>query len=143
MKIYLGLLASSLPSQTRIFGEVDGHLVDLNLAYTAYLTQAEGNPSIAYELAAFFLPETISAFLERGAQARKALDEAVAFTRRRGLRDIRGPAGERIIYDPKEVRILPPLQNPQKSFVIGFSDRARIEAMPKAEIPTGYYKLPQ
>jgi 2-keto-4-pentenoate hydratase/2-oxohepta-3-ene-1,7-dioic acid hydratase in catechol pathway len=27
--------------------------------------------------------------------------------------------------------------------VIGFSDRARAEAMPRAEIPTGYYKLPQ
>jgi 2-keto-4-pentenoate hydratase/2-oxohepta-3-ene-1,7-dioic acid hydratase in catechol pathway len=37
---------------------------------------------------------------------------------------------------------LPPFQNPEKSFVIGFSDQARIE-MPKAEIPTGFYKLPQ
>jgi 2-keto-4-pentenoate hydratase/2-oxohepta-3-ene-1,7-dioic acid hydratase in catechol pathway len=35
------------------------------------------------------------------------------------------------------------LQNPQRSFVIGFSDRARTEAMPQAEIPTGFYKLPQ
>jgi 5-carboxymethyl-2-hydroxymuconate isomerase len=143
MKIYLGLLESSPPNQTRIFGDFDGHLVDLNLAYAAYLTQAEGNRSNAYELAGFFFPETIAAFLERGARARKALDEAVAFTRRLGLRDLRGPAGEKMIYDPKELRILPPLQNPEKSFVIGFSDQARIEAMPKAEIPTGYYKLPQ
>ena len=42
-----------------------------------------------------------------------------------------------------DVRLLPPLQNPEKSFVIGFSDRARTEALPPAEIPTGYYKLPQ
>ena len=27
--------------------------------------------------------------------------------------------------------------------MIGFSDKARTEALPKAEIPTGYYKLPQ
>ncbi len=38
---------------------------------------------------------------------------------------------------------MPPLLNPEKSFVIGFSDKARTEALPQAEIPTGYYKLPQ
>jgi 2-keto-4-pentenoate hydratase/2-oxohepta-3-ene-1,7-dioic acid hydratase in catechol pathway len=38
---------------------------------------------------------------------------------------------------------LPPFQRPEKSIVIGFSDQARVEAMPKAEIPTGFYKLPQ
>lgn len=36
-----------------------------------------------------------------------------------------------------------PLQKPEKSFVIGFSDQARIEAIPKGEIPTAFYKLPQ
>jgi 2-keto-4-pentenoate hydratase/2-oxohepta-3-ene-1,7-dioic acid hydratase in catechol pathway len=35
------------------------------------------------------------------------------------------------------------LKNPEKSVIIGFSDRARIEAIAKAEIPTGFYKLPQ
>jgi len=39
--------------------------------------------------------------------------------------------------------LLPPLQAPERSFVIGFSDRARTEAMPQPEIPTGFYKLPQ
>ncbi len=57
--------------------------------------------------------------------------------------DLRGPGGEKISYRANEVQILPPLLNPEKSFVIGFSDKARTEAMPKAEIPTGYYKLPQ
>jgi 2-keto-4-pentenoate hydratase/2-oxohepta-3-ene-1,7-dioic acid hydratase in catechol pathway len=36
-----------------------------------------------------------------------------------------------------------PLPLPEKSIVIGFSDQARIEAIPRAEIPTGFYKLPQ
>jgi 5-carboxymethyl-2-hydroxymuconate isomerase len=48
-----------------------------------------------------------------------------------------------VTYDPNEVRLLPPFQSPAKSFVVGFSDQARVEAMPKAEIPTGFYKLPQ
>jgi 2-keto-4-pentenoate hydratase/2-oxohepta-3-ene-1,7-dioic acid hydratase in catechol pathway len=71
------------------------------------------------------------------------LDQVVSFVRKSGIRDLRGPGGEKLAYDSTDVRVLPPLQNPQKSFVIGFSDRARTEALPRAEIPTGYYKLPQ
>ena len=141
MKLYLGLLEGSRPDQTRIFTEIDATLIDVNLAYAAYLQQAPNNPASAYELADFYFPETIAAFLERGEPARKALAEVLAFARRDG--DLRGPGGEKISYGVNEVRILPPLLNPEKSFVIGFSDKARTEAMPKAEIPTGYYKLPQ
>ena len=144
MKIYLALLESSPPNQTRIFGEIDGKLIDLKLAYTTYLAQVEGDRASAYELAACYFPQTIAAFLDRGESARKSLDEAVAFVRRSGVSELRGPAGEKISYDPNEVRLLPPFLNPEKSFVIGFSDRARvIDALPQAEIPTGFYKLPQ
>ena len=142
MKIYLGLLESSLPDQTRIFGEIDGNLVDLNLAHASYLAQA-GDCVIAYERAAFYFPETIAEFLERGEQSLKALEEIVSYARKNGARDLCGPAGERSVYKPSEVRILPPLKNPEKSVIIGFSDRARIETIAKAEIPTGFYKLPQ
>ena len=142
MQIYLGLLKNSLPDQTRIFSAVDGKLIDLNLAYATYLTQS-GSRSTAYERAAFYFPETISAFLTRGQQSLQALTEVVSYARQTGTRDLRGPSGETVAYDLSEVRILAPLQNPEKSFVIGFSDQARVEAMPKAEIPTGFYKLPQ
>ena len=50
----------SLPHQTRIFSALDGKLVDLNLAYAAYLAQS-GDRSTAYERAAFYFPETIGA----------------------------------------------------------------------------------
>jgi 5-carboxymethyl-2-hydroxymuconate isomerase len=143
MKLYLALLESSLPGQTRIFGQLDGKLIDLRLAYATYLTQVHGNTANPYELASFYFPPTIKAHLERGEPARRALDEVVAFAHRSGLGDLRGPAGERVGYENKELRLLPPIQDPEKSFVIGFSDRARTEAMPKAEIPTGFYKLPQ
>ena len=143
MKLYLGLLEGSLPHQTRILGEVDGKLVDLCIAYAAYLSDVEHNHSSAYELAAFYFPETIGAFLERGEPALMALNEVLSFARKRAVHELRGPDGEKVAYDAKEIRLLPPLQNPERSFVIGFSDKARIEAMPKAEIPTGYYKLPQ
>ena len=142
MQIYLGLFESSLPHQTRIFGAVDGRLVDLNLAYATYLAEAE-DPTDTYERAAFYFPETIAEFLKRGEQSQQALEDVVSYARKTGVRDLRGPAGEKVAYDPAEIRVLPPFQDPEKSFVIGFSDRARVEAMPKSEIPTGFYKLPQ
>jgi len=143
MKLYLGLSENSLPNQTRIFGELDGQLVDLQMACAAYLTQAEGDKANAYEMASYYFPETLAGFLEWGEPAQKLLDQVMSFASKSGVRELRGPGGEKLAYDSTDVRVLPPLQNPQKSFVIGFSDRARSEALPPAEIPTGYYKLPQ
>ena len=143
MRLYLGLLESSLPDQTRIFGEIDGKLFDLTLLCAEYLTRVENERVNAYQLAAYYFPKTISEVLERGAQSLKLLEQVAAYARRIGAGDLRGPAGEKIVYEAIEVRLLPPLANPEKSFVIGFSDKARVEAMPKAEIPTGFYKLPQ
>ena len=142
MQIYLGLLENSLPDQTRVFSAVDGKLLDLNLACAAYLARSGDRPT-AYERAAFYFPETIGALLARGQQSLQALTEVVSYAYKTGARDLRGPSGEKVAYDATELRLLPPLQNPEKSFVIGFSDRARVEAMPNAEIPTGFYKLPQ
>jgi hypothetical protein len=138
MKLYLGLTENSPPQRTRIFAEISGRVVDLNLAYAACLT-ARGDQAIAYELASWCFPEDLGEFLRRGEPALKALDEAADFARRLGAQDLRGPAGEKVAYNPTEIRILPPFQQPEKSFVIGFSDRARLEAMPRAEIPTGFY----
>ena len=143
MKLYLGLLESSLPGQTRIFGELDGQLIDLQVACAAYLTQADGNRANAYELASYYFPDTIAGFLEWGAPSLQLLDQVMSFVSKSGVCQLRGPGGEQLAYDSADVRVLPPLQNPQKSFVIGFSDRARTEALPAAEIPTAYYKLPQ
>ena len=143
MKLYLGLTENSPPHLTRVFAEMDGRLVDLNLAYAAYLAQVQGEKTNTYELAAFYFPESIATFLQRGEPALQAFEEVVSFIRKSGTRDLRGPASEKVTYDPTEIRLLPPFQKPEKSFVIGFSDQARVEAMPKPEIPTGFHKLPQ
>ena len=143
MKLYLGLLESSPPNQTRIFAELDGQLVDLQIACAAYLTQAEDSQANAYELASYYFPQTITGFLEWGESAQKLLEQVMSFVGKSGVGKLRGPGGQKLAYDSTDVRVLPPLQNPEKSFVIGFSDRARTEALPAAEIPTGYYKLPQ
>ena len=142
MKFYLGILENSAPHQTRIFGEIGGKLVDLNRAYACYLSQVRGENETADERASFYFPPTIAAFFERGEPALQALDQVVSLVGQTGIQDFRGPRDEKLVYDLTEIRILPPLQRPEKSIVIGFADQARIEAMPKAEIPTGFYKLP-
>lgn len=143
MKLYLGLTENSAPHQTRIFGEFDNQLIDLQLAHAAQLCESQASAAHAYELAAFYFPDSIQTLLERGEAARKAIDHAAAFLRRQGAADLHGPSGEKVVYEPAEIRLLPPLLKPEKSFVMGFSDKARIEAMPEAEIPTAFYKLPQ
>lgn len=144
MKLYLALTEGSSPHQTRVFLEIDGgKLVDLHLAYAAYLALEQGEKASGYELSAFYFPESVEGLLERGEPALEALEKLSKFLRKNGARDLRGPAGEKVTYDPVEIRILPPIQKPEKSIVIGFSDHARIEAIPRAEIPTGFYKLPQ
>jgi 2-keto-4-pentenoate hydratase/2-oxohepta-3-ene-1,7-dioic acid hydratase in catechol pathway len=122
---------------------VDGKLIDLGLACTTYLAEIENNRTHAYELAAYYFPETITEFLARGYPSMAMLDRVAAFAHKIGARNLRGPTREKVAYEPEEMRLLPPIENPEKSFVIGFSDKARTEALPKAEIPTAYYKLSQ
>jgi len=142
MLLHLGLTESSLPDQTRVFAAIDGKFVDLNLAYARYLNQTDEAPT-SYEQASFHFPATIASLLAHQTPSLKALEEVVSFARKCGVGELRGPNGEKVAYEPSEIRLMPPLQNPERSFVIGFSDQARVEALPKAEIPTGFYKLPQ
>jgi hypothetical protein len=99
MKLCLGLLESSLPDHTRIFGEIDGKLVDLNLAYATYLAQVEGDRASAYALAAFYFSQTIAAvlgrdmveFLKRGEKALAAARKAIAHAATNGAIGGRSP----------------------------------------------------
>lgn len=139
MKVFLGLTESSPPHEARVFALFGDKLVDLQLAQARCLRESGMDAQAAYEQAAFNFPSTIGDLLAQG----DGLEALSSYVNRMGLSDLRGPSGEKAVYGASEVRILPPLQNPEKSFVIGFADRARVEAMPPAEVPTGFYKLPQ
>jgi len=142
MKLCLGLLDNSPPHQTRVFGDIDGKLIDLRLAYATLLIET-GEKESAYEIAAFYFPPTVRAFLERGEKSLKALEDVLSLISKNGAQNFRGAAGEKVAYSPNEIRILPPLPDPEKSIVVGFADRVRVEAILRTEIPTGFYKLPQ
>jgi len=142
MNLRLGLLPNSFPHQTRIFMEAGAKLLDLSLVYAAHLAADQDNRVTPYELAACYFHGRLDTFLERGEPMLKALEETSSFIARRGLENLHGPGGEQAVYEINEVRLLPPFPNPEKCIVIGFSDRARAEATPIPEIPTGFYKLP-
>jgi hypothetical protein len=139
MKLCLGLLDNSPPHQTRVFGDIDGKLIDLRLAYATLLIET-GEKESAYEIAAFYFPPTVRAFLERGEKSLKALEEVLSLVSKNGAQNFRGAAGEKVAYSPNEIRILPPLPDPEKSIVVGFADRVRVEAILRTEVPTGFYK---
>jgi 2-keto-4-pentenoate hydratase/2-oxohepta-3-ene-1,7-dioic acid hydratase in catechol pathway len=143
MKLFLGLVEGSLPHESRIFGEVEDRLVDFAFAYATYLSEVRGEREAGYELATLYFPATIAEFLENGDSSLQALADLMAFLRPRGLQDFRGPAGEKVVYHPGEIRLLPPLQNLHKTIVIGFSDNVISEMKWKAEVPTGFHKLPR
>lgn len=142
MKLCLGLLDNSPPHQTRVFGDIDGKLIDLRLAYATLLIET-GEKESAYEIAAFYFPPTVRAFLERGEKSLKALEDVLSLISKNGAQNFRGATGEKVAYSPNEIRIIPPLPDPEKSIVVGFADRVRVEAIPRTEVPTGFYKSPQ
>src|SRR5215472_18465932 len=121
MKIYLGLAENSPPHLTRVFTASEGKLVDLNFAYAAYLEQVRGENINKYQLATLYFPENIAALLQRGEPALQSLEKLASFILKSGTGRLRGPAEEKVTYESAEIRLLPPLQNPEKSFVIGFS----------------------
>src|SRR5512143_459941 len=100
MKLFLGLVDGSLPHESRIFAAVEGRLVDLTCAYATYLGQVRGEGEASYELASLYFPATISEFLENGESSLQALADLMSFLRAGGLQDCRGPAGEKVAYDP-------------------------------------------
>ncbi|MGE0261021.1 MAG: fumarylacetoacetate hydrolase family protein [Alphaproteobacteria bacterium] len=143
MKLYLATTERAGAGCRRLFAEFEGRLVDLRPAYAARAAASGTDCRAAYEMADYFFPASLEDFLARGKDSRAALEEVAGDIRRRGLAALHAPSGQRIDYGIDELRLLPPLKNPSKSFVIGFSDRARIDNVPAADIPTAYYKLPQ
>lgn len=143
MKLYLGLTENSPPYLPRVFGESDSKLVDLNLAYAAYLERVQGVRAHSYELAAFYFPENIMSFLQRGEAALQALAEVDSFIRKNSVRDLRGPAGEKVVYDRNEIRILPPFQRPEKVSSSAFPTRPVLKPCPKLKFLLGFTNFPR
>ncbi len=82
----------------------DDSIVDLNLAYAAYLSQK--GVSRPYAHACTEVPSDLLAFIEEGDAGLRAAEKAVSFVQD-GVTE--GPCGERLVYEAGEAEILAPL----------------------------------
>ena len=111
MKYYTYRVASPLGSITRMGAELDGRLIDLNAA-AAFSFREQGEPDAA-QYADFLVPPDLVAYLSRGEKAKQAVTESlrlVADATETG--ELRGPGGERIVYDFADVHLMAPVPRP-------------------------------
>ena len=85
----------------------NGEIVDLSLAYAAYLSGK--GVSRPYAHAEASLPSNLQAFIEEGEPAIAAAREAIEHVETGLEKGIAGPRGEKIVYKPEEARIRAPL----------------------------------
>jgi len=84
-----------------------GDIVDLNLAYAAYLKkEGVGRP---YAHACSSLPSCQQVFIEEGETALCAAREAIEYVEKNLEKGATGPRGEKIVYKPEEAHIRAPL----------------------------------
>ncbi len=110
------------PAQ-RVGALVNETVVDVTVAYAAALA-AEGRPR-AEGVAAAMVPPDMRDILQGGDAALEAVRRGVRFAEehRKAGRQVAGPGGARAVYALKEVRIRPPVPNPQKIVCIGLNYR--------------------
>ncbi len=114
------------PAQ-RVGALVDETVVDVGVAYAAALA-AEGHPR-AEGVAAAMLPPDLREILQAGEAAMEAVRKGAGFAagRLQGGREEVGPGGARMTYPLKEVRVRPPVTNPQKIVCIGLNYKDHCE----------------
>jgi acylpyruvate hydrolase len=131
-------LATYRFQQQERLGAIDGagHMIDLHRAYAAYLYETEANPA-GDELAKVTLGRDMVEFLKRGDKALQAARQALAHAIR--------IAGNGMIPDPKEVRLMSPVPRPGALISAGknFSDHvAEMSSKKGPEAPVAFLKLP-
>jgi len=113
---------------------------DANMAVVAH-RRAGGHPS-PYAAAEALVPPSLRAFLEGGAPARRALEEALAGLPRGGA--AQGPRGERVRYSLNGLHFKAPVLDPPKIVGVGlnYADHAREGGSPIPETPRTFAKYP-
>lgn len=140
------------PRAGSVVGE--NQVVDLNLAYAAYLSSKE-LATQPYQLADAVVPTEMVAFLKGGSQAIEAARKAVDYVKSNP--GASGPNGEKLVYNLRDVKVLNPVK-PTKIICIGRSfmshvqignldvpDEPHIFFKPHSSIvePEGYVLLPK
>ncbi len=144
MKLITFSLTTPVGTFTRVGalqGNTGGTIIDLNMAYTAFLAdRAESRP---YRLAKAMVPSTMLELLEGGPSAMGRAREAFDFATDQGPQVV-GPEGETVFYPREGVRLLAPLPNPTslRDF-IAFEEHIAATSKRRGQpIPPEWYKAP-
>lgn len=109
MKLVTYSLNTPLGEFSRIGALLDDQVLDLNLAYAAYL-KSTGDTERYYEIADAFLPEDMVAFFEGGKQSTKAAQRAIKFFKANPK--TLGPEDEALTHQLDDVTLLAPVPKP-------------------------------
>ena len=97
-----------------------------------------------YPLAAAQLPNDMLAFLRAGERATVAASRALEHVQQRTARgeELRGPRGERLVVDAREIQLLAPIPRPGKILAVGlnYRDHAEETNLPLPERPVLFPK---
>ncbi len=114
--------------------------VDLNLAYTKYLADV-AREQVPYALASVRAPSDLLAFIEGGQKSIDAAKEVAQYMKDKVGSGVKGPKGEKIVYDPKEVKLLPALPSLKtRMFAMGRNFRGHVAAEMVPKRPAGFLK---
>ena len=118
MKLVTFEVATSVGAMTRLGalldGQQDGRIVDLTVAYAAYLAADTDEPT-PRKLAALRTPPDLIGWLTGAHKSREAAEQAVTFTKSRLEHEASptGLDGARLVYARSDIRLLAPLPRPR------------------------------
>jgi 2-keto-4-pentenoate hydratase/2-oxohepta-3-ene-1,7-dioic acid hydratase in catechol pathway len=89
------------------------YIVDANIAYRSYLYHSEGL-DYPERIADGIIPNDMVALLRNGNKSIDELKKVEKYVGEKGLENIIGPKGERIVFDYNDVKVLAPVPRPGK-----------------------------
>lgn len=144
-------ISTVIGSFDRLGVVVDEKFLDLNLAYAAYLVNV-AKEDVPYKIASARVPTDLLGFIEGGQKSIDAVREIIEYVKGDLQIGFSGPKGEKIIYDPQEVMLLPPLPSlKSRMFAMGrnFAAHLREPGRPPVrpltqlpQCPAGFLKNP-
>lgn len=142
MKLCTFEVRSPFGPEERIGVVMHGRIVDMNLAYATTLAEREGHAA-AFELAEALVPPDMIDFLRLGELGQRAVADALDYLGSRiESTGTLGPEGERVVWEPDEVRLRAPLPRPNSMRdCLAFEEHLK-NSMPERGIPQAWYEIP-
>jgi len=141
MKLVTFQIATPLGPVQRIGAVSREKVIDLNAGYACYLADERGSRR-AYEMASAVLPPEMTAFFRSGKEGLEAAGITIDYMARHERKGgILGLQGEKIVYDPAEIKLKAPIPRPNSlRDCLAFEGHFSLSG--KREIEKTWYEIP-